>query len=388
MPRIAIITTGYPHRGDLVAGVFVRAMARALAARGHAVSVVCAARREGGAFDAPVVDEGVSVSAVPYLFGQTFYGAGAPDALGLGRASLRWRASLGALDATRAIALAARRIIATSDAVVSHFVVPCGVIAGALSGARRHVAVVHGTDGWLLSRAPIAAQRAVLRGAHSVWYSHGALRASLAHPSGVASHVRPMGWEPSSGRAPTVDHEGAPRVAMVCRLVPVKRVELAVAAIGALVARGVEISLTVAGDGPLRAPLESLADRIAPGRVEWLGAVDASTRDALLARSNVFLHTAGEIEGGRTEGAPVSVLEAMGAGLAVVACDAGGVRELVGEGARLVSGDASPTELADAIASLDVDARRSLGARARGRAWPFRWSETAAWLEGLLGLGS
>lgn len=383
-----MITTGYPHRGDVVAGAFVRAMARALVARGHTVSVVCAARREGGALDAPTVDEGVEVKAVPYLFGETFYGAGAPDALGLGRPSLRWRASLGALDAIRAITLAARRIIASSDAVVSHFIVPCGVIAGALSGARRHVAAVHGTDGWLLSRAPIAVQRSVLRGAHSVWYSHGALRAALAHPPEVASHVRPMGWEPSSERAPTIDHASALRIAMVCRLVPVKRVELAVSTIGALVARGVDVSLTVAGDGPLRGALESLADRAAPGRVRWLGAVDAPTRDALLAGSNVFLHTAGAIEGGRTEGAPVSVLEAMGAGLAVVACDAGGVRELVGEGARLVSGDASPTELAAAIESLDVDARRSLGARARARALPLRWSETAAWLEGLLGLGS
>ena len=352
------------------------------------MTVVCTARRARGVIDAPTIDDGVTVEAVPYLFGETFYGAGAPDALDLGRGSIRWRASLGALDATRAIAFAAQTVIERSDAVVSHFIVPCGAIGALLSRGRAHVAVVHGTDGWLLARAPRAVQRAVLRGASAVWYSHGALRAAIAHPSEVVSHVRPMGWEPSTAARPAFDRAGPLRIAMVSRLVPVKRVEVAVSAVGALASRGVDVTLSVAGDGPLRGALEAHADRVAAGRVRWLGAVDTSARDALLATSNVFLHTAGAIEGGRTEGAPVSVLEAMGAGLAVVACDAGGVRELVGDAAALVSDDATPAMLADAIASLDADARSALGDRARERAWPLRWSATAQWLERVLGLGS
>ncbi len=67
-----MITTGYPHRGDPVAGSFVRAMSRALVARGHAVSVACAARRAGDGYDAPLASDGVTVDAARYLFGETF----------------------------------------------------------------------------------------------------------------------------------------------------------------------------------------------------------------------------------------------------------------------------------------------------------------------------
>ncbi|MFO0653108.1 MAG: glycosyltransferase family 4 protein [Polyangiales bacterium] len=389
MARVAMITTGYPHRGDLVAGSFVRAMARALVARGHGVSVACAARRAGDGFDAPIADDGVTVEAARYLFGETFYGAGAPDALGLGGGGGRWRARLGALDAVRALSFAAARVIEGSDAVVSHFALPCGAIAGALRGARRHVAVVHGTDGWLLARMPVAAQRALLRRASLVWYSHDALREAVAHPAEVPSAVRPMGWEPMHEAVSSASRRGPLRVAMVSRLVPVKRVDRAVEAVGALASKGVAVTLTVAGDGPLRSSLEALASRVAPGRVRWLGAVDARARDALLGASNVFLHTAGAIEGGRTEGAPVAVLEAMGAGLAVVACDAGGVRGLLGDAGLVTRAAATPKELADTLDSLTDEAlRASLGERARGRAWPLRWASTAAWLEGALGLGS
>lgn len=384
-----MITTGYPHRGDPVAGSFVRAMARALVDRKHTVSVACAARRAGDVYDAPVDDRGVTVEAARYLFGETFYGAGAPDALGLGGGGGRWRARLGALDAVRSLAFTASRVIAASDAVVSHFALPCGAIAGALRGARRHVAVVHGTDGWLLARMPVAAQRALLRSASLVWYTHDALRDAVAHPAEVPSVVRPMGWEPMREDVSSEPRRGSLRVAMVSRLVPVKRVDRAVEAVGALASRGVEVTLTVAGDGPSRSSLEALASRVAPGRVRWLGAVDAPARDELLGASNVFLHTAGEIEGGRTEGAPVAVLEAMGAGLAVVACDAGGVRGLLGGAGVVTRSESTPKELADALESLGDEAlRAALGERARGRAMPLCWASTAAWLEGALGLGS
>jgi glycosyltransferase involved in cell wall biosynthesis len=328
----------------------------------------------------------VTVSAARYAFGETFYGAGAPDALGLGAASASLRAWGGALDGVRALTLAAARELSWCDALVSHFVLPCGAIAGALRAGRPHVCVVHGTDGWLLARLPRAAQRRVLAGASRVWYSHQALRDAVSHPAHVGSAVRPMGWEPRAASS-HVARASALRVAMVSRLVPVKRVERAIDALALLRGRGLDAELTVAGDGPERARLEARARRVAPGAVTWLGAVDAPARDELLARANVFLHTAGAIAGGRTEGAPVALLEAMGAGLAVVACDAGGVRAMVGDGGVVLSGEARDHAMADALARFaDPALRACLGDRARARVWPLRWEATAAWLEGLAGL--
>jgi glycosyltransferase involved in cell wall biosynthesis len=98
-------------------------------------------------------------------------------------------------------------------------------------------------------------------------------------------------------------------------------------------------------------------------RVELLGA--QGTVAELLARSGVFVLSS------RSEGFPVSILEAMAAGLPVVATDVGGIAEAVvdGETGILVPA-ADPQALAGALEQLvaDVELRRRLGAGGRARA--------------------
>jgi glycosyltransferase involved in cell wall biosynthesis len=187
-----------------------------------------------------------------------------------------------------------------------------------------------------------------------------------------------MGWaERPVARAPSPTL----RLLTLSRLVPLKRVGLAVEAVGLLRARGRDVTLTVAGDGPERAALEARAG----SGVRFVGAVAPASLGALFAEADVLVHTAGA-GAGRTEGAPVAVLEAMGHGLAVVACDAGGVRELTGDAAVLLAEATTPRALADAL-DLGPDARRALAARGRARALPWRWDATAAWIEGLVRAG-
>jgi glycosyltransferase involved in cell wall biosynthesis len=113
----------------------------------------------------------------------------------------------------------------------------------------------------------------------------------------------------------------------------------------------------VAGDGPQRTFLEGI-----PG-VELLG--ERHDVPALLAQSHVFVLSS------RSEGMPISVLEAMAAGLPVVASSVGGIPEQVvdGETGLLVPPD-NPAALACALQCLldEPELRARMGAAGRRRA--------------------
>jgi glycosyltransferase involved in cell wall biosynthesis len=100
------------------------------------------------------------------------------------------------------------------------------------------------------------------------------------------------------------------------RLIPYKRIGLAVEALNAL-----NLPLKVFGDGRDRASLEALAG---PG-VEFLGWVGEAQRQELFARCRAFIFPGAEDFG-------ITPLEAMAAGRPVIAYAAGGSLETVQEG--------------------------------------------------------
>ena len=119
------------------------------------------------------------------------------------------------------------------------------------------------------------------------------------------------------------------------------------------------VTLLVVGEGPLRPRLERLAAELGVGeRVRFLGERDDV--EHLLAAAEVFVLSS------RSEGVPKAVLEAMAAGLPVVATAVGGVPEVVVPGGTglLVPGGRGE-ELVRAVAELLAHPAR---ARAMGRA--------------------
>ena len=140
------------------------------------------------------------------------------------------------------------------------------------------------------------------------------------------------------------------RVMTLCRLVAKKGVDTLIEGLPA------GMSLTVAGDGPERGRLEALAEGKA---VTFLGAVDHARGLALMREHDVFALPCREDGGGDRDGIPVALMEAMAAGLPVVAGDLPAIRELVEDGrtGRLVDG-ADPSAVGEALENLRDDAER------------------------------
>lgn len=377
--HLGLITTGYPHRGDPVSGAFVREMARALAERGHRIEVLCAARPD----DEPIADAGIRVRPVRYLprgiSHGTFHDEGAPERLRRGD-PIAW---LGAVSFPLIALRDAREQLAACDALISHFVLPSAVIAALVRRDRPHLAVAHGTDARLFARLPAALQRRVLNGCTAMRVTHGALRNALAPAvrDDPRVSVAPMGWRVTApdghasarARAELLHADERILVLTVARAVAVKGLDVLVEAARRLPPH---VRVVIAGDGPERA---SLAHR-APPNVTWLGAVDSARRDTLLHAADVSA-----LPSRAHEGAPVALLEAMGAGLAVIASQTPGIAEIAGDAGLLVPPD-NALELAHAITRLanDNSTRASLGEKARLRVPPWHWTAQAAAIEALL----
>jgi glycosyltransferase involved in cell wall biosynthesis len=135
-----------------------------------------------------------------------------------------------------------------------------------------------------------------------------------------------------------------PRLVMVGRLQAPKDPITLVRALALVSARDLEAVLV--GDGPQRAAVADEIQRLGlDSAVRLLG--ERTDVQELLATADVFVLST------RSEGLPLSVLEAMAAGLPVVASDVGGIPELVADGVSGVlvpPGD--PDALAEAIERL------------------------------------
>lgn len=157
---------------------------------------------------------------------------------------------------------------------------------------------------------------------------------------------------------------GSELVGIVARLVPIKRIDVFLDAAAILSARRPDVTYVVIGDGPLRQALEDRVRRDG-SRIRFLGW--RADLPSVYADLDVVALTSDN------EGTPVSVIEGLVAGRAVVATDVGGVRDVIGgpEAGRIVPPD-DPGAVANAIEELlgDADLRARLGAAGRARVFP------------------
>ncbi len=340
--RILTLTTSYPDGPEDYRGVFVAELATALEALGHQIRVVTPG--SGSLFHSDGVAE--TLRRRPWLAAQI-----PPGLLHLARS--------------------AHREALNADLVISHWLLPCGLLGTALRrrGGPPHLIIEHGGGLRALETLPAPLARRLLR-----WIAEGTdavqavaphIRARLAALCPTLEDrifVEPMGVPPPSS-APVSPAPPPPLQVLVAgRLLPRKGVAVLIEAAAA----APEVIITIVGDGPERTRLEAQAQPLG-GRVRFLGEQPPAALDAIYPSHHVVAAPAIPYQRG-AEGTPTSVLRAMAAGLVPVASKTGGLADLLAsgrEGILVPPGD--PMALADALVHLAEDPSRLAGCANRAR---------------------
>lgn len=279
---------------------------------------------------------------------------------------LRWAARLASL---------IRR--GSYDLVHTHAPVPASVAR--LVPGPRFVHTEHNT--WGRYRTPT-------RIANAVTYHRNAR--VIAVSSGVAESISPPGRRPGppvevihhgvdlsavrsgpaarrTARATLGEDEQRPLIGTVANMTPKKDQATLLRAMRRVVHDIPDARLLIIGTGPLQPELESLAQKSLPsGAVRFLGM--RTDVQEILPALDVFTLTS------LHEGLSIAMLEAMAAGVPVVATRVGGIPEALRDG---VEGLLVPSKDADAIAAAyltllaDEGLRREMGARGQERSAVF-----------------
>lgn len=263
--KIGVVTSSYPPHG----GSFVAAHVEAMRALGHDVDVVVARRTDEGIPDELERDPTTFISAARSFLQLT-------------------------LDTRR---------LRHCDLIIAHWL-PCALAA--LPARRPLIAIGHGGDVHTLRRLHLLKPTLrLLRNSKLLFVSR-----ELRDIAGRGD-VQPMGVDLAKfavERKPTMP----PTIAFIGRLVPIKGVDVAIAALDHLQTNA---RLVIAGDGPLpRSP-----------RATYLGHVDIRP---LLSEASVVVVPSRVLPNGRSEGTPIAALEALAARVPVVASNVGGLRDL------------------------------------------------------------
>jgi glycosyltransferase involved in cell wall biosynthesis len=247
-------------------------------------------------------------------------------------------------------------------------------IAGQLSGTPM-IATLHNTDRrsgvgaalrvaehWVLRNA---AERVIAVGWETARVHRAALGAREIDviPNAVGEPAHLSADERAEVRRELGVPEGAPLLLSVGRLVPQKAPIDLLRAFAQLPQYGALPELRFAGVGRLEAGLAREIEQLGLGaRVRRLGLRSDVPR--LLAASDLY------VSASRWEGLPVAMLEAMAAGLPVIATHVGDVPRVLDSGSGVLVPPRDPDALAGAIAALlaDPERRERLGAGARARA--------------------
>ncbi|MFL6213479.1 MAG: glycosyltransferase family 4 protein [Blastocatellia bacterium] len=284
----------------------------------------------------------------------------------------------------------ALKLARQANVICSHWLLPSGLIGALLSKllGTPHVAVEHSGALHLLmnARGGNATTRFIVANSQRVAVVSRDLQRkliALCPEAGRKCSVIPMGVTINETASPEptninkhTGEDAAPSILFIGRLISIKGVDVLLEAMREC--EGARLIIT--GDGPARGALEQLALRFAVN-AQFIGQVNAVTRDALLASSSVVVIPSRALIDGRSEGVPVVCLEAMAAGCAVIASRTGGLAEIIRDhhnGLLFEPEDAAA--LAEKLRRVlnDAPLRERLRQNAKRTASAYAWPRVAA----------
>jgi len=390
--RLLALTSSYPKFPGDVTAPFIESISRALVARGHALDIILPEHPD---LRRP---EEAGLRFLPYGYAPSPRWALWGYAQSL-KADVRVRGAAFAL--APLVASAVRRAVSDAlttrryDAALLHWVVPNAVLVVDILRAHRlpWVVSLHGSDVFVAERlAPLRALAGdALGGAGAVTACSSDLLERARHlgarrersrrvPYGVDAAA--FSGESAAGatRRRLGVPDGAVLVLAVGRLVEKKGFRYLVEA--AAHARGVHV--VIAGGGDLREDLERMAvSRGAP--VALVGPLDRETVAAAMAAADIVAVPSVVDRAGNVDGLPNVLLEALGAGRAIVASRVAGIPDVVEDGVNgCLVPPGEPLALAEVLTRLaqDPGERERLGRAAREHAArELTWAAHAAALE-------
>lgn len=220
----------------------------------------------------------------------------------------------------------------------------------------------------------------------SIWHRSSAVIANSRGLADLASKFTPdieIGIIPNGVYKdrffpePNKDNKGKINLLTVCRLISRKRLHLLIETTALLVEKGLDVRLTIAGEGNLLNDLKSCAGKNkVSGRVDFLGLVSPSNMPAIYRENDIFVMCSSH------EGMSNAMLEAMASGLAVVTTPCEGVAELIKDNGIIVEetpGKNLPEDIADAISQLysTPDRIARMSTASVERAGQFTWAAAA-----------
>jgi glycosyltransferase involved in cell wall biosynthesis len=390
-PSVLILTSSFPSSMDDETCAYVREFARRLAPE-FDVQVLAPADSQARDVEGEAFKLRRSKSFLPQSLNPL---QASHDLNGLLSGNIFTK--LFALISMTSFFISAGKLARHADVICSHWMLPSGLIGSILAALfhKRHLVIEHSGALHLLMR--MRGGRMLSR--FIVWRSHRIITVSsdlkkklltLCPEAEEKIAVIPMGVEVSkvgaglvparitagddihfASQNPGRDKPCPYKILFLGRLIEIKGLDVLLRALATLA----NVQLLVAGDGEQRDALERFAEKLNVDAV-FFGCVGKEGKARLFASGDMVVIPSRVLPEGRTEGMPVVALEALAAGLPVVAASVGGLSEILIDGQNgllFTAGD--HTELAAKIKLLldDQVLRNRLSINARQTAEAFDW---------------